>query len=106
VAHRAGTVVLARKLGKRIRTLREAAGITQEHLAWDCDLAKAHLSQIEAGRGLPSVPVICALAKRLKRHPLELLAFDPDDPLVQLVDAARRHHRAGVLAALKALARE
>ena len=65
MAHRAGSVVLARKLGRRIRALREEAGITQEQLAWDCDLAKSHLSQVGAGRGLPSLAVIGLLAKRL-----------------------------------------
>jgi transcriptional regulator with XRE-family HTH domain len=56
---------LAKQIGARIRALREAAGLTQEQLAWDCDLNKGYLSHVEAGRRLPSLVVVFALAKRL-----------------------------------------
>ncbi len=56
---------LAKLIGERIRALRLAAGLTQEALAWDCDLDKGYLSHVEAGRRLPSLVVVFALATRL-----------------------------------------
>jgi transcriptional regulator with XRE-family HTH domain len=56
---------LAKLIGARIRALRLAAGLTQEALAWDCDLDKGYLSHVEAGRRLPSLVVVFELAKRL-----------------------------------------
>src|ERR1700677_4384970 len=60
-----GSDQLAKRLGARIRRLRERAKITQEKLAWDCDLGKGYLSQVEAGKRLPSLAVLGAFAKRL-----------------------------------------
>lgn len=81
--------------------MREEVGITQEALAWDCDLTKSHLSQIESGRGFPSVPVVCALAKRLGVAALDIFAFDEKDPRQALLDAVRRGDRDAAAAALK-----
>jgi len=59
-----GSDQLAKRLGARIRRLRERAKITQERLAWDCDLGKGSLSQVEAGKRLPSLAVLSAIAAR------------------------------------------
>ena len=103
MAHRSGPARLARRLGARIRSLREDAGITQERAAWDCDLSKAHLSQIEAGRCFPSVPVLFALAKRLGVDLTDLAAVDKGEPKTQLLDAIRVRDVEGLRAALRAL---
>jgi transcriptional regulator with XRE-family HTH domain len=81
---------LARALGARIRALREEVGITQERLAWDSDLAKAYLSQVESGKRTPSIPVLCALAERLGVEVADFLALDLEIPRLRLLDAARR----------------
>jgi transcriptional regulator with XRE-family HTH domain len=103
VPSRSGSARVARLLGRRIKALREERGLGQEELAWSCDLSKSHLSQIEAGRGYPSVPVLLALAKGLGVSPLDLLACDPDDARGDLLDAVRKGDRELALRALRSL---
>jgi XRE family transcriptional regulator, regulator of sulfur utilization len=81
---------LARALGARIRALREEAGITQETLAWDSDLAKGYLSQVEAGKRTPSVQALFALAARLGIEASDMLALDAENPRLRLLEATRR----------------
>jgi transcriptional regulator with XRE-family HTH domain len=57
---------IARKLGGRIRAMRVAANVTQEGLAWECELSKGYLSLIETGKRLPSVLVLLKLARTLR----------------------------------------
>jgi transcriptional regulator with XRE-family HTH domain len=80
---------MARKLGARIRAIREEKGLTQEALAWDCGFAKAHLSQLESGKGVPSLPALHALARRLGVDAVDLVAMDATKPLHMLIDALR-----------------
>jgi transcriptional regulator with XRE-family HTH domain len=80
---------MARKLGARIRALREEKGLTQEALAWDCGFAKAHLSQLESGKGVPSLPALHALARRLGVDAVDIVAMDATKPLHKLIDALR-----------------
>jgi transcriptional regulator with XRE-family HTH domain len=80
---------MARKLGARIRAIREEKGLTQEALAWDCGFAKAHLSQVEAGKGVPSLPALQAIARRLGVDAVDLIAMDATKPLHRLLDALR-----------------
>ncbi len=95
-----GTAKLARRLGARVRELRVEAGMTQESLAWECDLSKPYLSQVEAGKRLPSIAVLDAIARRLGLRVADLVAIDATDPRLRLLDAARRKERAAVKAAL------
>lgn len=83
--------------------LRVDAGITQERLAWECDLSKPYLSQIEAGKRLPSLGVLNALAARLGLQLADLVALDGAEPRLALLDAARRRDRVAVRVALKKL---
>jgi len=101
---RTGPPSLARKLGARIRVLREAVGITQERLAWDCDLDKGFLSQIENGKRMPSVPVIFQLAERLGVEAADIVAVGRD-PRLRLLDASRGVDAAVVREALTRLRR-
>lgn len=71
---------MAARIGARIKELREAAGITRERLAWDCDLDRAYVGHIEAGRRLPSLPVLQQIATRLGADLLDIAAaIAPDD---------------------------
>ena len=101
---RKGPVTLAKKLGARIRALREVAGITQERLAWDCDLDKGFLSQVESGKRMPSIPVIFQLAERLGVQAADIVAVSRD-PRLRLLDAARGADATAVRAALALLRR-
>jgi transcriptional regulator with XRE-family HTH domain len=89
VPFHSGPARLARRLGARIRALRVQGRFTQEKVAWDCELSKAHLSQIEAGRGFPSVPTLFALAKRLGVEAVDLVCLDPTDSRTQILEAVR-----------------
>lgn len=91
---------LAQRLGRRIRALREEAGITQEQLAWTIDLSKSFLSQIESGQRLPSIPVLFAIAHELDLEAADLLVFDLRHPRLLLLDGARRHDAKAVKRAL------
>lgn len=100
---RAGSPALRKKIGARIRALREEAGLTQEALAWKCEIPKPHLSRIERGENLPSLPIVFALAKGLGVEPFDILAFDMRRPRAELVDAARREDAERVRAVLELL---
>jgi len=62
-----------RKLGERVRELREARGITQETLAFDAGIHVNHLSTIERGEANPSFLVLVSLAKVLGVNVAEIV---------------------------------
>lgn len=103
MSSRAGSPAFSRKLGARIRSLREGADLTQEKVAWACDIPKAHLSRIEHGKRLPSLPVLIAIAKELEVDVIDLLAINVRDPRAALLDAIRNHDELGVRTAIKRL---
>ena len=76
---------MAKQIGTRIRELREAAGITRERLAWDCDLDRAYVGHIESGRRLPSLPVLAQIAARLDCDLLDVVAAVVADERAALV---------------------
>jgi transcriptional regulator with XRE-family HTH domain len=100
---RAGPPTLARQLGARIRALRTEAKLTQEQLAWECDLAKPYLSRVEAGKRTPSVPVLALLATRLGVELADVVALDPTQPRLALLEAARKGDGEAVRVALQQL---
>ncbi len=86
---RVGSGLFARKLGARIRLVREAAGWTQEKLAIECRIDKGYMSQLEAGKRLPSLPVLAEIAELLGVHAIDLLACDMTNATHRLLDAIR-----------------
>ena len=54
------------KLGKKIRAIRKAKGISQEDLAFNSKTDYSYLNEIEAGKRNPSVKRIDAIARALK----------------------------------------
>lgn len=99
----AGSAEMAARLGERVRQLRQEAGLTQEKLAWECDLAKPYLSQLEAGKRLASVPVLYRLAERLGLDVVDLLSVDAARPQHRLLEAYRRGDREGLRATVEGL---
>ena len=62
-----------RTLGKRIRQLRESAGLTQQALASAADIGRVTLVRIESGDQTPKYKTLGAIAQVLKKTIGELL---------------------------------
>jgi len=82
---------LADQLGQRIRQLREERGITQENLAYTSDVvrSKSYISEIEAGKKLPSLRVLEGLAQQLEVSLFDLLVFPEEGHRAELVEQTR-----------------
>jgi transcriptional regulator with XRE-family HTH domain len=96
---------LGQRIGRRIRALREARGLTGEELAYAGPPvgSKGYLSDIEAGKRVPSLLALQALADRLGVAVYDLL-LDPEAAARdRLVDASREASPAQLDAALRAL---
>jgi transcriptional regulator with XRE-family HTH domain len=63
----------ARKFGKRIKSLRNARGMSQESLAEAANLHRTHISLIERARRSVRLETIERLALALEVQPSELL---------------------------------
>jgi transcriptional regulator with XRE-family HTH domain len=94
---------LARQLGARLRVLRERAGLTQEALAWDCDVGKGFLSEVESGKRFPSMPTLHKLVVRLGVTMLDVFALDTNDARTRLLDAISQKDPDAVRKALRDL---
>lgn len=57
---------IAKKLGISIKAHRNAAGISQEHLAELMDVNKNYIGCIERGEFFPSIVKLCQIARSLK----------------------------------------
>lgn len=65
--------------GKRIRTLRKAAKLTQEKAAEEAHLNSKYLGQIERAEKRPSLDAILTLAKALQVSPASFFQFDREE---------------------------
>lgn len=65
------------KLGERIKYFRKKAGYTQENLADLLDKSQHHITQIERGQSLPSVPMLYDLSQVLQ-VPMDCFFMDED----------------------------
>lgn len=61
------------RLGEGIRTLREAAGLSQEALADAAGIDRSHMSRIERGKRNVSFLNICRISEALGTPPSALL---------------------------------
>lgn len=57
---------IQKKIGERIRDLRESKGISQQNLAAICNFEKANLSRLEAGRTNPTISTLCKISQALE----------------------------------------
>jgi putative transcriptional regulator len=62
-----------KQMGTRIRTLREARGMSQGELAKQSKITREYVNKLEAGRYDPTVGVLQRLAKALRVKVTELL---------------------------------
>jgi transcriptional regulator with XRE-family HTH domain len=56
-----------------LRRLRHAKGLSQDDLAYEAEVSRSYLSQLEKGGFYASLKIIEKLAKTLKVEPAELL---------------------------------
>ena len=63
------------KLGKRIKFLREKAGLTQEKLAEKSGISLDYLGKIEVCINKPGIKTILKVANALKVEPYSVLKF-------------------------------
>jgi DNA-binding XRE family transcriptional regulator len=63
----------ASEMGRNVRHLRKAAGLSQTALAQRSSMDRTHLSRLERGRLMPTVPTLKRLAKIFQVTPRSLL---------------------------------
>lgn len=61
------------KIGKNIKRLRKAQGLTQEELSAKAEISKNHLSRIETGTGSMSLDSLIVIANALNTTPDSIL---------------------------------
>ncbi|MCX5748878.1 MAG: helix-turn-helix transcriptional regulator [Candidatus Saganbacteria bacterium] len=67
---------LKKAVGRRITSLRKAKNLTIEKLAYENDLAKGNLSELEKGKINPQLTTLYRIAKGLDLSLKELLDID------------------------------
>ena len=70
-------------LGKNVRRLRKAAGLSQEELALSVGMKRSYLSDLERGTRNPSVRALGRLAEALGCAPDALLQLHGDKELLR-----------------------
>jgi len=97
--------------GKRVRSIRRAAKVTQEDAAEGAPLNAKYLSEIERGEKRPSFEAILALTKALNTSPAAFFQFDREDSdektlrrkVESLVNKSTQEQRRQAYRVLKAL---
>ena len=64
---------LVQLLGRNVRAARLARGLSQEQLAFEAEMKRSYLSDLERGTRNPSVRALGRLAKALGVQPADLL---------------------------------
>lgn len=64
---------LVQLLGRNVRAARLARGLSQEQLAFEAEMKRSYLSDLERGTRNPSVRALGRLAKALGVEPADLL---------------------------------
>jgi transcriptional regulator with XRE-family HTH domain len=64
---------LVQLLGRNVRAARLARGLSQEQLAFEAEMKRSYLSDLERGTRNPSVRALGRLAKALGVKPADLL---------------------------------
>jgi len=79
----------AKRVGRRLRQLREERRLTQEKLAYECGRSKSYVCEIEAGKKVPSLAALGEFAERLGVPVFDLLVFPDDGERERLIDSTR-----------------
>ncbi|QLI82646.1 helix-turn-helix transcriptional regulator [Chitinibacter fontanus] len=70
---------LRQNLGTNVKAVRKERKRSQEQLAFDADIDRTYVSQIERGVSNPSLQVLCKIAESLDTDVLSLLASPPEE---------------------------
>lgn len=77
-------------VGKRIKALREEAGLTMEQLAYTSELgSKGHLSNLEKGLVMPTIATLRTLADGLGLLVADLVTDPTQNDRARLLEASR-----------------
>lgn len=60
-------------LGDLLRAAREKAGLTQEQLAFQAEVDRSYVSQLERGLKSPTVQMLFRLCKALRTSPADII---------------------------------
>lgn len=71
---------ISKKLGVRIRRLRNEQGISQEELAYKSYISPAHLGQIERAQKKPTIETVAKISSALGVSLSTLFSFDSPQP--------------------------
>ncbi len=69
----------AKAFGRRLKSVREAAGLTQEKVAERAHTDAKYMSALENGRSSPTLDTIMALAKALNVRANDLVLLEGED---------------------------
>ncbi len=64
---------LADIFGIVLKELRNEAGISQENLAYECDLDRFFISMLERGLRMPTIDTFFKISKPLNKAPFEII---------------------------------
>ena len=92
---------LAATVGQRIQALRHEKRITLAQLADRTSVSKGHLSSIENGFVLITLPTVIRIARGLNLKLVDLFTFPEQDGRQKLVDIMRRNASPSAIAALE-----
>jgi len=70
---------LVELLGRNVRTIRQALGMSQEQLAFEAEMKRSYVSDLERGTRNPSVRALGRLAAALHVEPGDLLRHPTSD---------------------------
>lgn len=62
-------IIIKQIIGKIVKVIRIEKGMSQEDLAFECDVDRSYISMIEVGRNEPSVSKIFEICEGLKIKP-------------------------------------
>ena len=71
------TVDIRHRLGRNVRRLREAKGWSQEKFAFEANIHRTYVSDIERGARNPTILIVEKLATALNATAADLLGSEP-----------------------------
>lgn len=64
---------LAKVFGEVLKELRDEVGISQENLAYECELDRSFISMLERGLRIPTITTVFQISKVLKKTPSQII---------------------------------